>query len=267
MSDLGLTLRLSRQEAGLSLAGMARRTGYSRSYLGNVETGVRQVTPRLIKAYERVLGDDVNRRQLLVGGLAALAAAATPTPEVALRVAHQISGERSGLLATAQTTHEVDKAIAALVSSDTSSLASLATWARSGPAVLRVNAAGILAKVRSPVADNAAVQVLKADPRVRELYLAAVVSRVLSKPWDDAFTIATADRSLSELDVQGFADEIQNPADSGARWCSVVLLSRVRHEDPATVNGILLRALRTEPSNENLRAIGSVLAGADPLKI
>ena len=33
---------------------MAKRTGYSRSYLGNVETGERQVTPELIRAYEQV---------------------------------------------------------------------------------------------------------------------------------------------------------------------------------------------------------------------
>lgn len=36
---------------------MAKRTGYSRSYLGNVETGERQVTPDVVRAYERVLGE------------------------------------------------------------------------------------------------------------------------------------------------------------------------------------------------------------------
>lgn len=55
MSDLGSTLRRARVAAGLSLSGMAKRTGYSRSYLGNAETGIRQVTPGLIRAYERVL--------------------------------------------------------------------------------------------------------------------------------------------------------------------------------------------------------------------
>jgi predicted DNA-binding protein with PD1-like motif len=41
MSDLGERLKQARTEAGVSLAGMALRTGFSRSYLGNVETGAR----------------------------------------------------------------------------------------------------------------------------------------------------------------------------------------------------------------------------------
>ncbi len=71
MSELGRKLREARDAAGLSLAGMASRTGYSRSYLGNVETGERAATLDVIKAYERALGDSVNRRQLILGSLAA----------------------------------------------------------------------------------------------------------------------------------------------------------------------------------------------------
>lgn len=111
MSDLGRTLRRARQDAGLSLSGMAKRTGYSRSYLGNAETGARAVTPGLVRAYERVLGDDLKRRQLLLGGLSSLAA-----PEIVFNIAADVSSQSNSLLATAQTTHETDKAIAALVS-------------------------------------------------------------------------------------------------------------------------------------------------------
>ncbi len=42
---------------------MAKRTGYSRNYIGNVETGVRAVTPDVIREYESVLGEDLKRRQ------------------------------------------------------------------------------------------------------------------------------------------------------------------------------------------------------------
>ena len=39
------------------LAGMARGTGFSRSYLGTVETGVQRVTPAIIREYERAVND------------------------------------------------------------------------------------------------------------------------------------------------------------------------------------------------------------------
>jgi len=51
VSDLGPTLRQAREAAGLSLSGMARRTGFSRSYLGNVE---REYGQRLRPSFGRV---------------------------------------------------------------------------------------------------------------------------------------------------------------------------------------------------------------------
>ena len=112
MTDLGPTLRRAREAAGLSLSGMARRTGYSRGYLGNAETGIRQVTPGLVRAYQRVLGDDLNRRDLLVGAVSSLVTAAVP--DVAVDIAKDVCAERNNLLATVQTSHELDKTIAAL---------------------------------------------------------------------------------------------------------------------------------------------------------
>jgi transcriptional regulator with XRE-family HTH domain len=103
VTDLGATLRQAREAAGLSLAGMAERTGYSRSYLGNAETGLRNVTPGLIRAYERVLGEDLKRRTLLVGAVSTFV-----LPDVAVDIARDVSVERSRLLATVQTSHEVD---------------------------------------------------------------------------------------------------------------------------------------------------------------
>ena len=245
---------------------MAKRTGYSRSYLGNAETGVRAVTPGLVRAYERVLGDDLNRRQLLFGGFSSVALASAP--DVVLNIAADVSCQSNRLLTTAQTTHETDKAIAAVVAKDAPSLASLAKWSRSGSAVLRVNAAGILAKVKSPVMDNDVVQVLTVDPEVRELYLTAVMSRVLSLSWDQAYDQAINGSPLSEVNhLRRFSTELTNQADSGARWCSVIMLARTKTEAPTETTAALIAALRTEPSRENLRAIGSVLADVDPLSI
>jgi hypothetical protein len=167
-----------------------------------------------------------------------------------------------------QTSHEIDKTIAALVSKDAPSLASLAKWARRGSPVLRVNAAGILAKIGSPIIDNDVLSTLKADREARDLYLTAVVSRVLRMPWDDASRIATTGRPLSESShVESFAAEARNSADSGARWCSVVLLGRTRAEDTHAVDEALGAALKTETSRENLRAIACTLAGLDPIAV
>lgn len=74
--QVGSMLRLARQAAGLSLAAMASRTFYSKGYLGNVECGKRHATIDLIHAYERALGDDAGRRQLLLG---LVAGTVTPT--------------------------------------------------------------------------------------------------------------------------------------------------------------------------------------------
>jgi transcriptional regulator with XRE-family HTH domain len=65
----------ARKTAGVSRQALAKRVGYSESYIGNVETGVRRVTPDLINAYASALGvpmlaeiwetDDMQRRALI----------------------------------------------------------------------------------------------------------------------------------------------------------------------------------------------------------
>ena len=74
MSDVGARLRLARESAGISLSAMAARTHYGKGFLSNVETGRRTATAEVIVAYEKALGDDVDRRGLLTG-LAASAVA------------------------------------------------------------------------------------------------------------------------------------------------------------------------------------------------
>jgi transcriptional regulator with XRE-family HTH domain len=70
----GATLRLVREAAGLSLGAMSKRVYFSKSYLSNLERGRRRVTPAVVRGYLEALGDDVNRRQLLMTLLAATAA-------------------------------------------------------------------------------------------------------------------------------------------------------------------------------------------------
>lgn len=56
MSDLGAALRAAREAAGVSLAGMAARTHYSKPLLGLLETGKRAIRPEHVEAYSRALG-------------------------------------------------------------------------------------------------------------------------------------------------------------------------------------------------------------------
>jgi transcriptional regulator with XRE-family HTH domain len=218
VSDLGPILREARERAGLSLAGLAARTGYSRAYLGNVETGKRAPTPRIIGAYQRAMGDDVNRRNLLVGTVAALAAGAVP--DEAADVASGIAAERSRVLATVQTSHAVDLTISSLVARDAPSIASLAKWMRTGCPILRVNSAGILAKMRVAALDNAVAISLRHDRDARELYLTAVAARVLGAPSEDARAIVS-DPLPDASHLARFGAEATNERDGGARLCSV----------------------------------------------
>jgi len=76
MDEVGARLRLAREAAGISLTGMAARTNFSKSHLGNVETGRRPATADVVLAYERALGDSVERRGLLTGLAASMVAPA-----------------------------------------------------------------------------------------------------------------------------------------------------------------------------------------------
>lgn len=55
-THLGQRLRIAREAAGHSLAGMAALTHFSKPYLGLVETGRRPATGDLVERYEQVLG-------------------------------------------------------------------------------------------------------------------------------------------------------------------------------------------------------------------
>jgi hypothetical protein len=62
------------------------------------------------------------------------------------------------------------------------------------------------------------------------------------------------------------AQEVRSSQDGAARWCSVVLLSRIAQPVPTLVANALQETLRGEECRENLRAIASALSNADPLQ-
>jgi transcriptional regulator with XRE-family HTH domain len=61
VSELGRNLRTTREAAGVSLAELARRTHYSKSLLGHLETGERVIKPEHVAAYGKALGVPVDR--------------------------------------------------------------------------------------------------------------------------------------------------------------------------------------------------------------
>lgn len=265
MSDIGRTLRSAREQAGLTVAGMAARTGFSRSYLGNVETGKRQPTVAVITAYEKVLNDPVKRRSLLLGSLAALAAVSTD--DTAVSIALGIREGQGDLLTELQTSHVTDREIARLLASDNASLTTLLAWSRRGKALLRVNAVGILAKTGAIVLDSDIIGVLRADRQVQQLYQTAVLARTLNLDWDRARGLVETRDALDGAQLDLVTAELANPYDVGARWCATVMVHQNRSQAPQVVSAALMDALRTETSRENLRALGCALAGSDPLTL
>jgi transcriptional regulator with XRE-family HTH domain len=181
-----------------------------------------------------------------------------------------LNGKRQ-LLASAQTTHATDLVIQTFVQRHDPSVDLLTGWMqRADDAVLRVNSAGILAKLGMPIVADSVITTLKSHCDTRQLYLTAVTSRVLTMPWDQAADFAAGVEKqvpLQELPAEHvvrLASEVQNPRDGAARWCSAVLLGYVAGSDDMTRTA-LHRALQDEPCRENLRTIGNVLSGNNPL--
>ncbi len=222
---VGEALREARNAAGISLCVMATRTHYSKPYLSMVETGKRAATKDVIKAYERALGigqlgDNVNRRGFFkVAGLVA------GNAKMAAELAASIAGNDPGALAAVQTTHGTDLAVATLA--DQGAVARLRRWLDDGDnAVLRVNAAGILAKVPGQVEAPRITAVLNRDSEVRDRYMTAVVARVCGLEWSVAANFAHNPAGFPQpiLVAQRFAREAVSDRDAGARWCAAAML-------------------------------------------
>jgi transcriptional regulator with XRE-family HTH domain len=199
---------------------------------------------------------------------------------VAQRVFGDIASGSSQLLATAQTSHSTDLTIGTLAGRDERAARALGVWMRQGAtAVLRVNAAGVLAKVGAPDLGDAAISALQVDHDVRHLYLTAVASRVLHTPWDRAGQLAAAiegrpgllTEQLPEgqgaLAARQLAAELANNRDAAARWCSAALLAGLSGVESDLVHAALGRAVRNEVCRENLRAYAAVLGGVTPVAI
>lgn len=222
---IGETLREARNAAGISLCVMATRTHYSKPYLSMVETGKRPATTDVVKAYERVLGigqlgDEVNRRDFFK-----VASLVAGNAKMAGELAASIAGNDPGPFATVQTTHGTDLAVATLA--DGGTVAHLRRWLDNGDSpVLRVNAAGILAKVPGQVEASRVTAALTRDPDIRHRYMTAVVARVCGLEWPVAAQFIDNPAAFPQpvLVAQRFAREAVSDRDAGARWCAAAML-------------------------------------------
>src|SRR5439155_14775000 len=110
---------------------------------------------------------------------------------VAQRIFDDIAGGDGKLFATAQTSHDTDLVIREFVLRNQATAVTLERWMkRANSPVLRVNSAGVLAKLGSQRLDDNVVRTLKAETETRQLYITAVASRVLRLPWQEAINVA-----------------------------------------------------------------------------
>ena len=177
------------------------------------------------------------------------------------------------LLSTAQTTHTCDLRIGQLVAGEEDVHRSLEQWMRDGYSpILRVNAAGVLAKTNGGQFGDRVLTSLRDDDDTRDLYVTAVASRVLSIPWAEATELARLTGSNTPLlsawsteqrtaAVTRLSKELSNPRDVGARFCSALLLHGLADAAPDIARQGLGRACQDEPCTENLRAFALTLAG------
>lgn len=171
--------------------------------------------------YEAASLDRMKRRAFL--SLTALTAAHGPA---AIEMVASVAGADPIPLTTVQTTHDTDMVIASKV--DAAVAARLRGWMRDGDnPILRVNAAGILAKVPNMDTAREVTTVLAGDRDARDLYMTAVLARACVLDWPVAARLVADPFSLSRRAgylANRLATEALNPRDVGARWCAATML-------------------------------------------
>lgn len=164
----------------------------------------------------------VNRRAFL--GLSALTAA---QGKFAAEMLGSVTAKDAGPLTTVQTKYSTDLVIASIV--DRPAAVQLQRWMKDGSnPILRVNATGILAKAPDYDFGAQIADTLARDDGVRRLYMTAVVARSGALPWTTAAKIVNTPTTMTRQQMSFLASrlaaEVLNPRDTGARWCSAMML-------------------------------------------
>jgi hypothetical protein len=195
---------------------------------------------------------------------------------IAQSVFSDVVNGRTSRLSSVQTSHETDKIVSDFVVNNSAASGRLFEWLVGGlDPVIRVNSAGILAKISGGDAADDVINALRRDVDTRSRYITAVAKRVMGTEWDsaarfvdglfaDVHSNEMADDRRTQI-VNCFAREVRNPRDVGARWSSVVVLDRLGIDGNTQASHALADALAEESSRETLRAIGRTLGGSDPI--
>lgn len=267
MAMTGAELKARREQYGWSQRALAVKLGITRNYVSMLESGRRAITLALAARIEVIFDDEeisVHRGQFLrLGGIAAATAVAGSRPDengnrpeevTARRIFAAITACNTRPFATTQTSHATDLVIRRHVAAHRPAVKVLGRWMATGSPVLRVNAAGVLAKLGPISLVDSVIGTLQENAAIRHLYLTAVVHRVCRLPWGKAEYVARRRAPLPELFREALTAELGNPRDGAARWCALQLLG---HEAPRTA---ILERLQDEQSTETLRALGQALA-------
>lgn len=251
VKDLREAAGLSQSQLASILCDLSGRPTVTREMVSRWESGRRNPTfwlPFLAETFDVPLSvlesGEVQRRTFMTSAALSALTASLPaaTRVTAEEIVSSIAGGDSSPLTIVQTSHETDMLISGAATQDVAIVRRLVRWLDDGPAVLRVNACGIVAKTSKLELIDQAAHALRRDAEIRDLYLRAVSARVGTDP-----------RVLIK--------ELFNPKDAGARWCSAMLLRDMRSEATASA---LRAALRSERVPENIRTIGMIMNGVSP---
>lgn len=220
--ESGPCLRASREYVKLSLADMALATSFSKSYLGQVETGVRPVTLDVVAAYERVLGVGMRRKDITHPKLQKIEG-----PDHLSRIKAAVESGDPSIFAEGPTSSTIDAAVAPVVGS--AGIENFRRWAVEGKtSTLRANAVSIVGFLPGRENADLVARVLETDDRVRRLCLASEVSRLMQYDWTTSKSVATDPTTAP--DAHKLAAKLTKEAvskDSEARWCAGWLLQRL----------------------------------------
>lgn len=245
-----MSLGLSQQELAEELCAVSGRPTMTREEVSRYENGRRCPGPFWLPHFAAVLrvplavleSARVRRREFMT--VAALAPLLPDSErQTADGIFSSVAGGDSSPLATVQTSHQTDLLISALAVQDRTSVRRLVRRMDDGESdVLRVNAAGILAKARRLELSDGVALALARDAAIRNRYLWAVTARV-------------------GKEIPALIKELGNLRDSGARWCAAYLLGQ---DGGKEAKRALIGALKTEPARENVRALAMALNGVLP---
>jgi hypothetical protein len=139
----------------------------------------------------------------------------------------------------------------------------LVRWLDGGStSLLRGNAQGTLFKTHQLDLIERAEQSMRHDEETRRRCMRCFTRRTFGLSWSDASRYTATAAPASEISSLG--QLLHDPHDVANRWCAAVFLGEAVEGGSAAARALLVGALRTESSRENLRAIGLGLNGERP---